>query len=129
MTLGEAINELTGQWKSSDKGIRMGSRHLAVIMFVDNMLLLARTAKEMESMLADLIVALRNLGLTLNGSKSQFTYGPSTQEMHTNTRALLGQDKSLTGMSILGRAIAGGNLDDTSLDVTRKIAKGWRSLP
>ena len=104
-----------------DKGLNIDCEHLSRLIFADDIVLIAKSPEELESMLADIHLASKPVGLSMNLSK---------------TKVMLNENAIMSMVAVYGNTIE--KVDRYVLTVTqagdllpeikRRIALGWAAF-
>ena len=109
------------RWRRKGFGLRpsINADWLQYVAFADDTILIAKTIAEIQEMYGDVVRELGKVGLHVHPGKTQYITNISPSEC----RQLPGEDKSATGMVVLGRLFGVGEL--TGLDMKNKENVAW----
>ena len=120
-TIAHTLQELHEYWLSKGWGLIMGSSTHTQSSYADDLICLASTPHMAKALLNSAQQKLDAIGLQLNSDKTEcFSLPPVPSE------TLPGIDKSSSGLTVLGRVIAGP--DATDADLERKLSLGWQKF-
>ena len=120
-TIAHTLRELQDYLLSKGWGLIMGSSAHTQSSYADDLICLASTPRMAKALLQSAQEKLGAIGLQLNSDKTEcFSLPPVPSE------TLPGIDKSETGLTVLGRVIAGP--DATDADLERKLSLGWQKF-
>ena len=121
LTVAKTFRKLTDKWSSQGYGFQLqrGGRRHQYAAFADDTVVLGKTTIETKAIYDDIVQDLQQIGLGVNGEKTQFISNHSPQRC----KILPGQNQTGTGMTILGRHL--DISETTSQDLARKEASAW----
>ena len=107
-----------------DKGINIDGEHLSHLIFADDIVLVAKSPEELESMLTDIHLASKPTGLSMNLSKTKVMLNESAT---TSTVAVDGNTiEKVDRYVYLGKTVA--QAGDLLPEIKRLIALGWAAF-
>ena len=68
-----ALSELYGDWKERGFGYNIDGVWLPIVAYADDVLVLAESEADLQTMLAEVSAALREVGLDINMSKTHYS--------------------------------------------------------
>ena len=107
-----------------DKGINIDGEHLSHLIFADDIVLVAKSPEELESMLTDIHLASKPVGLSMNLSKTKVMLNESAT---TSTVAVDGNTiEKVDRYVYLGKTVT--QAGDLLPEIKRRIALGWTAF-
>ena len=107
-----------------DKGINIDGEHLSHLIFADDIVLVAKSPEELESMLTDIHLASKPVGLSMNLSKTKVMLNESAT---TSTVAVDGNTiEKVDRYVYLGKTVT--QAGDLLPEIKRRIALGWAAF-
>ena len=107
-----------------DKGINIDGEHLSHLIFADYIVLVAKSPEELESMLTDIQLASKPVGLSMNLSKTKVMLNESAT---TSTVAVDGNTiEKVDRYVYLGKTVT--QAGDLLPEIKRRIALGWAAF-
>ena len=107
-----------------DKGINIDGEHLSHLIFADDIVLVAKSPEELESMLTDIHLASKPVGLSMNLSKTKVMLNESAT---TSTVAVDGNTiEKVDRYVYLGKTVT--QAGDLLPEIKRRIAVGWAAF-
>ena len=104
-----------------DKGIIRDGEHLSHLIFADDIVLVAKSPEELESMLTAIHLASKPVGLSMNLSKTKVMLNESST---TSTVAVdMNTIEKVDRYMYLGRTVT--QAGDLLPEIKRRIALGW----
>ena len=110
----QGMKHLVQRWKDEQLGFRVGREFLSHLIFVDDLIVIARDPLQAKDMMTQLRQALGSVGLRINGEKTEYIASMKVPE-----GLLEGVDSTKKGIKILGRRIRPDN--NTSQEVSHRI--------
>eukprot|EP00973_Karenia_brevis_P000238 33040-Karenia_brevis.AAC.1 len=129
--LEEVMRPIQNRWRQRGWGIALGTEKrdlLTNLRFADDILLLATSRQQIQSMLTDLITAAQHVGLVIHSGKTKIMTNDSTCQ-HRSLKAENASVAILTGsdaLDYLGRRLSMDELHDTELEA--RLEKAWRKF-
>jgi len=116
------LNKLNGKWNPKGYGIKIGNETINNLCFADDIILVAKTPKELQQMLEDLHSMSEQKGLKINKSKSKIMFNTKTTPNHKIQ--VEGQElESVQSYIYPGQLFS---LDgDSEVKIKRRIAIAW----
>ena len=106
------------------KGINIDGEHLSHLIFADDIVLVAKSPEELESMLTDIHLASKSVGLSMNLSKTKVMLNESAT---TSTVAVDGNTiEKVDRYVYLGKTVT--QAGDLLPEIKRCIALGWAAF-
>jgi hypothetical protein len=107
------------EWQ--DKGININGKRLNCLKFADDIVLIGRSAKEVEHMLEELLEETKQIGLRVNFEKSKvMNFNCQTDgSLHLNQERII---ENVNSFIYLGQRIG---KDGQWGEITRRVALGW----
>ena len=106
------------------KGINIDGEHLSHLIFADDIVLVAKSPEELESMLTDIHLASKPVGLSMNLSKTKVMLNESAT---TSTVAVDGNTIERVDRYVyLGKTVTQAR--DLLPEIKRRIALGWAAF-
>ena len=110
----QGMKNLVQRWKDEQLGFRVGKEFLSHLIFVDDLIVIARDPFQARDMMNQLRVALGSVGLRINGEKTEYIASMKVPE-----GLIEGVDSTKNGIKILGRRIRPDN--NTNQEVSHRI--------
>jgi hypothetical protein len=128
-TVDRLVKPLVSKWKQAGLGFTLdegASLHLPLLAWMDDLYLLATSARHLESMTRDVCNAFTPAGLTLQPTKCRWS---TTQQDCIETVTAMGKlipmAPAASGLEVLGTTVS--FLGDSDLELDSRLAKAWRS--
>ena len=121
ITIARVFWGLVKRWRRKNFGVRpsKNSDWLQYVAFADDTILIAKSVAEILEMYGDVVRELGKIGLLVHPNKTQYI----TNIRISDSQHLPGEDKSKTGMVVLGRLFGVGEL--TVRDMKNKENAAW----
>ena len=114
------INQIN--WE--DKGINIDGEHLSHLIFADDIVLVAKSPEELESMLTDIHLASKPVGLSMNLIKTKVMLNESA----TTSTVAVDEDtiEKVDRYVYLGKTVT--QAGDLLPEIKRRVALGWAAF-
>jgi len=76
------FNKLNDKWNPKSYGIKIGNETINNLCFADDIILVAKTPKDLQQMLEDLHSISERIGLKMNKSKTKVMFNTKTTPNH-----------------------------------------------
>ena len=110
----QGMKNLVDRWRKEERGFRVGREFLSRLIFVDDLIVIAKDPYQAREMMRQLRDALSLVGLRINGEKTEYVASMVVPE-----GLLEGVNATKTGIRILGRKIRPDN--NTNQEVGHRI--------
>ena len=110
----QGMKNLVQRWKDEQLGFRVGKEFLSHLIFVDDLIVIARDPFQARDMMNQLRAALGSVGLRINGEKTEYIASMKVPE-----GLIEGVDSTKNGIKILGRRVRPDN--NTNQEVSHRI--------
>ena len=110
----QGMKNLVRRWREEEKGFRVGREFLSHLIFVDDLIVIAKDPYQAREMMGQLRAALSLVGLTISGEKTEYIASTAVPD-----GLLEGVNATKSGIRILGRKIR------PTTTLTRRLLVGF----